>query len=66
MARKTFISYKYSESRDLRDTILDSLGEDARYYSGETASSPDLSSTTVENIKSSLKDMIYSTTVTIV
>lgn len=66
MARKTFISYKYSEARQLRDNILDSLGEDARFYSGETASSPDLSNTTVDKIKTSLKDMIYSTTVTIV
>ncbi|MBC1316251.1 TIR domain-containing protein [Listeria booriae] len=66
MARKTFISYKYSEARQLRDDILDSLGEDARFYNGETASSPDLSNTTVDKIKTSLKDMIYKTTVTIV
>lgn len=35
MARKTFISYKYSEAQDLRDTIIDSLGSDAMYYKGE-------------------------------
>lgn len=35
MARKTFISYKYSEARDLRDDILDALGEDAQYYKGK-------------------------------
>ena len=29
MAHKTFISYKYSEARELRDVIIDSLGEDA-------------------------------------
>lgn len=32
MAHKTFISYKYSEARELRDVIIDSLGEDAAYY----------------------------------
>lgn len=32
MARKTFISYKYSEAQDLRDEILESLGDDATYY----------------------------------
>jgi len=66
MARKTFISYKYSEAQDLRDTILDALGEDATYYTGETADSPDLTDTTTENIKQNLRDMMYSTSVTIV
>ena len=37
MAHKTFISYKYSESQDLRDRIIDALGEDATYYKGETS-----------------------------
>ena len=41
MARKTFISYKYSEAKDLRDKIVESLGEDAKYYQGETSDSPD-------------------------
>lgn len=27
MAHKTFISYKYSESRGLRDTIIGALGK---------------------------------------
>ena len=36
MAHKTFISYKYSEAQNLRDKIIDSLGEDAKYYQGET------------------------------
>ena len=36
MAHKTFISYKYSESQDLRDRIIDALGEDATYYKGES------------------------------
>lgn len=66
MARKTFISYKYSEAQDLRDKILASLGEDATYYQGETADSPDLTDTTTENIKKNLKDMMYNTSVTIV
>ena len=39
MAHKTFISYKYSESQDLRDRIIDALGEDAAYYKGETSDS---------------------------
>jgi len=46
MARKTFISYKYSEAQDLRDTILEALGDDATYYTGETVDSPDLTDTT--------------------
>lgn len=66
MARKTFISYKYSEAQGLRDTILKALGDDATYYNGETADSPDLTGTTVENIKKNLTDMMYGTSVTIV
>ncbi|MGF0004703.1 TIR domain-containing protein [Bacillus altitudinis] len=42
MARKTFISYKYSEAKDLRDKIVESLGEDAKYYQGETSDSPNM------------------------
>lgn len=66
MARKTFISYKYSEAQDLRDDILESLGDDAIYYQGETSDSPDLTDTSTENIKENLKDMMYNTSVTIV
>lgn len=66
MAKKTFISYKYSEAKDLRDKIVDSLGDDARYYQGETSESPDMSDKTTDYIKEKLKDMIYATTVTIV
>ena len=66
LAYKTFISYKYSEAKDLRDRILESLGEDAKYYQGETSDSPDMSDRTTEYIKEELKDMIYSTSVTIV
>ena len=66
MARKTFISYKYSEAQGTRDKILKALGEDATYYKGETADSPNLTDTSTENIKEKLKDMMYDTSVTIV
>lgn len=32
MAHKTFISYKYSDAKGLRDRIIESLGSDATYY----------------------------------
>lgn len=66
MARRTFISYKYSEAQNLRDRIVDALGDDATYYQGETADSPDLTDTTTENIKNNLTDMMHGTSVTIV
>lgn len=66
MARETFISYKHSEAQDLRDEIIDKLGDDAKYYSGETADSPDMSGETVDRIKNSLKDKIFGTSVTII
>lgn len=66
MAHKTFISYKFSEAQNLRDDIIEALGEDATYYKGETSDSPDLTDTSTENIKSKLKDMMYDTSVTIV
>ena len=66
MAHKTFISYKYSEAQNLRDRIIDSLGDDATYYKGETSDSPDLSDTSTENIKRNLRNMMYDTSVTIV
>lgn len=66
MARKTFISYKYSESQQLRDKIIESLGDDAQYYNGETSDSPDVSDRKTETIKERLKDMIYDTSVMIV
>ena len=66
MARKTFISYKYSEAWDVRGRILDALGDDASYYQGETAESPDLTDTSTENVKRVLTDMMYDTSVTIV
>lgn len=66
MARKTFISYKYSEATKLRDEIIKALGEDATYYQGETSDSPDLTDSSTETIKSNLTDMMYSTSVTIV
>lgn len=66
MAHKTFISYKYSEARDLRDRIIDALGDDATFYNGERCDSPDLTDYTTETIKKNLKDMMYDTSVTIV
>ena len=66
MAHKTFISYKYSEARSLRDKIIEAMGDDASYYMGETSDSPDLTDTSTENIKRNLRDMMYDTSVTIV
>lgn len=66
MSHKTFISYKYSEAKNLRNSIIDALGDDAIYYQGETSTSPDLSDTSTENIKKNLTDMMYDTSVTIV
>lgn len=66
MAHKTFISYKYSEAQDLRDRIIEALGNDAMFYKGETSDSPDLSDTSTENIKRALCNMMYDTSVTIV
>ena len=66
MAHKTFISYKYSESRNLRDRIIYALGSDASYYTGETSESPDMSDLKTETIRKKLSDMIYATSVTIV
>lgn len=66
MAKETFIAYKYSEAQGLRDEIIKQLGDDASYYQGETAESPDLTDTSVENIKENLKNMIFGTSVTIV
>lgn len=66
MAHKTFISYKFSEAQELRDRIIEELGEDATYYQGETAESPDLTDAATSTIKSKLADMMYDTTVTIV
>ena len=66
MAHNTFISYKYSESQDLRDDIIKALGEEASYYKGETADSPDLTDLKTETIKQHLRDMMYNTSVTIV
>ena len=64
---KTFISYKYDEAQDLRDEIIDALGDEyASYYMGETADSPDLTDESTEKIKDYLKDMMYNTSVTIV
>lgn len=66
MAYKTFISYKYSEAKKLRNDIIKALGDEATYYQGETSESPDLTDTSTENIKKNLTDMMYDTSVTIV
>ena len=66
MSRKTFISYKYSECCDLRDKIINALGDDSQYYQGETSDSPDLTDLKTETIKKKLRDMMYDTSVTIV
>ena len=66
MSHKTFISYKYGEAQQLRDDIIEALGDDATYYRGETSDSPDLTDTSTENIKKNLTDMMYDTSVTIV
>ena len=66
MARKTFISYKYSEAQNLRDRIIKALGDDATYYQGETSDSPDLTDTKTDSIKKNLTDMMHDTSVTIV
>ena len=66
MAHKTFISYKFSESQKLRDDIIAALGDNARYYQGETSDSPDMSDLKTETIKKNLTDMMFNTSVTIV
>ncbi len=72
MAHKTFISYKYrdvvenKEKDNLRDRIINKLGDDAKYYLGENSSSPYLGDLKTETIKRKLSDMIYGTSVMIV
>ncbi len=66
MSHKTFISYKYSEAQQLRNDIIEALGDDATYYKGETSDSPDLTDASTEKIKKNLTDMMYDTSVTIV
>ncbi len=66
MSHKTFISYKWSEAQQLRDDIIEALGDDATYYKGETSDSPDLTDTSTEIIKKNLRNMMYDTSVTIV
>lgn len=66
MARKTFISYKYSEAQNSRDRIIRALERDATYYTGETSESPDMGGLKTVTIKQKLADMIFSTSVMIV
>ncbi len=65
-AHKTFISYKYSEAKDLRDRIIKAMGENAIYYKGENGFSPNKSNDSDDAIWNYLKDMIWGTSVTIV
>lgn len=66
MARKTFISYKFSEAQDLRDKIIEVLGEDASFYQGETSDSADMTDLKTNTIKKNLTDMMFNTSVLIV
>ncbi len=71
MARKTFISYKYSDvvegkNNNLRDRIINKLGVNSRFYRGENGYSQDLTSYSADCIKTKLKNMIRDTSVTIV
>jgi hypothetical protein len=66
MAHKTFISYKYNEAQDIRDSIIRALGKDATYYEGETSDSPDMSDLKTSTIKKKLTDMMFGTSVLIV
>lgn len=65
MAYKTFISYKYSDSVDARDRIIQALGADVKYYKGEDGYSDDMSSFKAITIKKKLSDMIFDTSITI-
>ena len=66
MARKTFISYKYTDAWQTRNKIIKALGSDASYYTGETSDSPDLGDLKTATIKNKLSGMIFPTTVMIV
>lgn len=66
MAHKTFISYKYSESLDLRDRIIVALGKDATYYKGENVDSRNMTDFKRKTIEKNLANMMYDTSVTIV
>jgi hypothetical protein len=66
MARKTFISYKYSEGLELRDKIINKLGTDSRYYQGENNDTPCKDHLEEDTIKSHLKTMLFDTSVLIV
>lgn len=66
MAHETFISYKYSDARDVRDRIFENMGEYAKFYRGENGFSPNKSDDSDDVIWNYLKDMIWDTSVTIV
>lgn len=66
MARKTFISYKYSDGTSTRDRLIQAMGTDATYYTGERSDSEDMSGLAAKTIQGHLADMIYPTSVMIV
>lgn len=66
MARETFISYKFSDARDVRDRIYKNMGDYAKFYRGENGFSPNKSDDSDDAIWNYLKDMIWGTSVTIV
>lgn len=66
MSHKTFISYKYDESQEYRDAVIEAMGDDATYYKGETSDSPNLDNCATETIKKNLSDMIFGTSVTMI
>ncbi len=70
MGRKTFVSYKYSDSdyanHYYRNKIMEFLKNEGSVYKGEDGFSDDLTGYKAETIKNRLKPMIHDSTVTIV
>ena len=64
MGREVFVSYKYSDAVDTREEIRKKLGKDGHFYNGEKGfvALEKADST----IKEYLKEMIFSTSVTVV
>lgn len=66
MARKTFISYKYSDAVQARDAILNAMSNEyEKYYCGEDEESRALTDCSDDTIKRILSDKLYGTSVTI-
>lgn len=62
MARKVFVSYKYSDGRHCKDRIMAKLGSQGQIYKGERGFN-DLSSYSASTIKNYLSDLIYDSSV---